>query len=61
MLEVASMGQNPGGIHLEKRSFKKALRNQKRGKDTQFYGEKVQLTEMVSSQSQLKSGTRSMV
>ena len=49
MLEVASMGQNPGGIHLDKRSFKKALRNQKRGKDTQFYGEKVQLTEMVSS------------
>jgi hypothetical protein len=41
MLEVASMGENPGGIHLEKRSFKKALRHHKREKDSQFYGEKV--------------------
>lgn len=46
MLEVASMGQNLGGINLEKRSFKKALRHQKRGN---AIGDKVQLTEMVSS------------
>jgi hypothetical protein len=58
MLEVASMGQNPGGIHLEKRSFKKALRNQKRGKE--LYADKVQLTELVCSQSHLKSG-RSLI
>ena len=60
MIEVASLGHNPGGIHLEKRTYKKALRNQKRSKDTQFYGEKVHLTEMVNSQTHLKSG-RSMV
>jgi hypothetical protein len=60
MIEVASLSQNPGGMPLEKRSYKKALRNQKRSKDAQIYGEKVQLTEFVATQAPLKSG-RSMV